>query len=266
MASYSFENKYERQTYFEFREDEMYVKEIWIGDQIREYRFKYIDISRYSIVPDIHGYYSIDFWSNEKKIEQMENGQKKYVTLINIKIKKDMIDTPLLSRKIIDDVNDIRNVIYNNTPLRSELDLMQEKSKSIYELYENTPENEFGTIYLQGPRKEFNEYCIHLNNIPFFTIYTSKQEKKLKDVGQYKESIAKPYWVDNQTIAFRIPYGKWNIGYSFKSTAYPSVDSIHGVNYTTGPQNIDIIVDMQHPEIRIRTKHGLLKNKLIEVN
>lgn len=262
-TNYNFENNYKKQTFFEFKETEMYIKETLIDEKMREYKFKYTDITRYSVVPNSNGFYELSFYSNDRKIEKIENGKNNFESFISIKIKMNVLNSSLSSDFMVkEDQNDIKNVIYNNTPLRSELDFIQETKKNIYELYNNTSDDKFGVVYIEGPKKDLKEYWISLNSIPFIAIHTSRQEKKLKDDGLYEESIARPYWVNNNTIGFRIPYGNWTIGYSYEATSYSSINSINGIDYMSGPESIDINVNINEPEIRLKTKVGLFKNKL----
>ena len=261
MANYIFDNFYGK-TSFEFGESSMRIREQAKNGE-KEYRFKYADISKYSVAPLPYkggSFYKLSFCSNGEKIERTENGSSKHVSVVTLQIKKAAADKSKLFNELdADNTNNIRSVIYKLTPLRSELDFIQERTKKITRLYENTPENEFGTVFIEGPRKNLNEYSVQLNSVTFFTMYTAMQEKNLREAGYYSESAARPYWADKKTLAFRIPYGRWNVGYTFETT-----DQSENL-YTTGPKSVDIVVDAKHPKVRIRQKLGLFLNKLIEV-
>ena len=267
MNSFDFENKYGKITHFDFYDNEMYIKETWIGDQIIEYRFKYNDVSKYIVRPSSSGYYNLEFWSDSKLIKKEENNKTTYPHFITIPIKNDMSNTSDPYKKIFsDDENGIRKVIYNNTPLRSQLDMEFDKLIDINRLYSETSENSFATICLSGYsiKKDLNNYSIKINGSTFFTVYNEKMENKLKEEGKFIESPAKPYWQDDNTLVFKIPYGNWNIGFSFDSIMYPSVGT-RGMNYTEGPKSIDITANEQHKIINLKVKAGLLRNKIIEL-
>jgi hypothetical protein len=83
MATYQFPNKYNKTTYLTFNETGMTIKEIWIGDDEREYRFLYSDISRYTVIPTKKGLYKIEFWSNDKKIQVVDNDKTSFTSLIS---------------------------------------------------------------------------------------------------------------------------------------------------------------------------------------
>lgn len=154
MAGYTFKKRDGEQVYFDFNEDEMYIKEYLASGQNKEYQFRYKDINNYSIVPHKKGYYTIGFSSPDNKIEEREHGEKRYISLVTIKIKQENITKPspaLLSDA--DDIYDIRSVIYHNTPFRSELDFIiaqdtksKEKGSSIYEKYMSMSKKEMPSL------------------------------------------------------------------------------------------------------------------------
>lgn len=260
MSIFSFENKYGNTTYFDFDIENMSVKEIGIGGEIREYRFLYSNIKRYVILPDSRGYYQLEFYADNKDIELNENQKIVYRDYMCILVKANLTDSPLTLTKIIEDgEDDIRKVIYHNTPLRSELDVILDKTREINKLYQETPEDKFGVVYLTGPRKNIDDYRISINDIAIFTVYTEKQEQKLKKAGQYSEHLAKPTWINNNTLLFRIPYGTWTIGYTFRDI------DINGIRSVDGPKDAQVIVNEAHKEVKLKLKMGLFSNKLIEI-
>lgn len=265
MNTFSFENKYGNITYFDFDVDRMTIRETWIGGQVREFKFKYNDIRKYVISPDSAGYYQLSFYANNKEIEVNDNGKLSNRDIIMTSVKVKVSDSALAHKKTFEDSeNDIRKVIYNNTPLRSELDMLTDKAREINKLYQETSEDKFGIVYLTGPKKNIEDYNVDINGVSIFTIYTERQEQKLKEVGQYYEHLAKPTWVNNNTIAFRIPYGNWRIGYTFHTRVYSSPDA-RGIRTTDGPKSVDIVINEQHKEVKLKLKLGLFSNKLIEI-
>lgn len=265
MSTFSYENRYGNTTYFDFGTDAMTIKEVWIGGQIREYRFKYSDVRRYVISPISSGYYQLSFYANNKEFEVNENGKITNRDFIITSVKVKMTDGALEHKKIVEDSDDdIRKVIYNNTPLRSELDILTDTAKEINKLYQETPDDKFGIVYLSGPKKDIENYTIYINGVSIFSAYTTKAIQQLQEAGQYYEHPAKLTWVNNNTLSFRIPYGNWNISYSFHTVIYTSVDA-RGIRTSDGPKGVDIVVNEMHREVNLKLKLGLFQNKLIEI-
>lgn len=257
MSTFSFENEYGNISYFEFYTDRMSIREIWIGGLVREFMFKYSDINRYSIKPITRGYWVLTFFANNREIEVVEKGKIKNSKCEIFKMKAKVSDSALYNKYTIEDgENDIRKVIYDNTPLRTELDMQIEKVNYINKLYKETSDENYGIVYLSGPRKNMDNYGIEINGVTLFYVYTAKSEKKLREAGQYFEHLAKPAWVNNNTLAFRIPYGNWNIRYTFHNYGMGTVD---------GPRSVNIIVNNEHREVRLMSKIGLFENKIIEI-
>lgn len=265
MSIFNYKNKLDRPISFDFGIDSMIINEMGIGNIPREIKFKYSDIIDYRIVPNAHGYFTLSFYANDKVIEVKEDGKVTNESYITVTVKVIMNDSALSynTKNFDDGENSIRKVIYNNTPLRSELDKRADKANEIYNLYKETPDDKFGIVYLTGPKKELDNYTISINNVGVLVAYTTKTQQKLIEAGQYYEHPAKLTWVNDNTLAFRIPYGNWNIGYSVSTYVNPLSES--DMRVTAGPQKVDIVVNDMHKEVKLKLKLGLFQNKLVEI-
>lgn len=76
----------------------------------------------------------------------------------------------------------------------------------------------------------------------------------------YLESKARPHWIDKKTLAFKIPFGEWDISYSFLVTV---VDR----NYknTARAESVHVTISKDHPIAKIKSKMKLFGYKLIEI-
>ena len=265
MATYQFPNKYNKTTYFSFNETGMTIKEIWIGDEEREYSFMYSDISRYAVLPTKRGLYEINFWANDKKIQVVENEKTSFVSLIRL-VAGELNLTPTVENEMhySPAENDIRKIIRDNTPLRSELDKIEDDASAITAKYDEAAEDTMGMIYITGPVKEYTSYRIILNGVSYFAVYPTKQEQILKEKGVFHNSKAEPHWIDNRTIAFKIPFGEWDISYSFDYEAVYH-DRTTYIKDTVTLDKVHVTINKNHPIAKLKKKNKFFGAKLIEI-
>lgn len=256
MASFRFKNKYDHDILFEFNATNMKIQEEGINTII--YIFNYNDIKDYSIVPNRNQYYTLYFYANGKKIQKIENGEVKYTDFVIVTVFTEMKDSVLKYTKYVSDPSkDIGLIIYNNTPLRSPIDKIRETGQEIRDAYKNTSDGQFGTIYLRVAGRNLTEYKITLNNVPLFVMHNDNRQEILKQSEEYNEPLAKPYWLDNKTIAFKVPYGKWEVNYSH-------YDYYNEYSMTCYQEGIIVEVNDSNKEFKIKKKMGLFSNKLIQ--
>ena len=260
MGVFYFQNQYGRDLILTLGPERAEIRDVWNDQFVREYRFCYADITRYQIQPAAAGCYQLYFWSDGKRIEQREGEKLRLVGSFRITARAE-VEPPARpgQRRFCDGPEEIRRVICRNTPLRSELDRMVEQAERIHRQYRETPEDGFATVLLTGfqVRRGLHRYCFDLNGVPCFTAYTAAEEAHLRSAGQWEEPPARPRWQDSRTLAFRLPYGRWRVGYSFRSR------DVYGIRSNEGPKSVDVTADPQHRLIRLRTKAGLLGSRIV---
>lgn len=262
MKSYQYPNKYNKITYFEINETEMTIKNTNISNNIIEYNFKYQDISEYNIYYISGGLYRINFNSSNKKIKETREEKVSYISFFSI-IVGENTEISLGGHFIFNKESEtnIRKVIRDNTPLISQQDEIDKTKDAITEKYNESTEDTMGTIHITGLRKERDTYIIKINNVEYITLYTTKQYKILEENGIKTNEKSDPCWIDNKTVAFKIPFGEWNISYSCRQYYGEGFNDYKWVS----TKNNHVTINKEHTTISLKIKSGLFRPRLIEI-
>lgn len=213
--------------------------------------------------------YELTFFGNEKCIRQVMDMKEKYVPMVIVRIampesiRKELHNSAkgvTLPRDT--DELDVRLVIKEHTPLRSEMDKIQDKWEDMHKKIQNTSDDEKGTIYIER-LTTWARYELRINQVPYYTLYPKNEREKLSNEERMnlerKESYMKPMWIDNSTWAFQLPYGTWEItcSYEYKTDfEHPHSNQKHNATIAKGK----IQLDAAHPVCYLNKKKGLFAN------
>ena len=119
---------------------------------------------------------------------------------------------------------------------------MADRYNDIYIYYRNTPKTGFGEVYICNMKgKAARHAAVRLNGATAFLVEektnTKRQITPLENLNMR--------WIDKHTVAFCIPFGRWEIGlteYSEGSTDSPGraySDEVHSnnISFEIGPSN-----------------------------
>ena len=140
----------------------------------------------------------------------------------------------------------------------------EDDASAITAKYDKSTEDTMGMIYITGPVKKYTSYRIIINGVSYFVVYPTKQEQILKEKSVFYNSKAEPHWIDNRTIAFKIPFGEWNISYSFDyETAYH--DRTTYIKDTVSLDKVHVTLNKNHPIAKLKKNNKFFCAKLIEI-
>ena len=119
---------------------------------------------------------------------------------------------------------------------------MADSFNDIFNLYRNTPGGYFGEVYICNMKgKAARRAYVRLNGATMFSV---AEKPDIRRPIMPLENL-NMRWIDKRTVAFRIPFGKWEIGlteYSEGTTDYGSVSSSYSdacnsniISFEVGP-------------------------------
>lgn len=258
MAAYRFSGPYGSPVKVELKKKTMAVTE-FIDMKKRVTTFRYQDIDTYSVTVNEDGTYKAFFFSSKKKIkiknEDSESLDEMFTlvtripgnvsvsgvkghSVIDIEVSEDMLE------------KDFVYVIRRHTPLRTQMDRVDEEAQRIRKKYENAGGT--GTVTVTGLNLRKSSALFFIDGVYVFTASGSTGE--IDDVFGLKV-------LSDSEVSFSLPYGRFLLGCVL--TTQSDFDYSHDLSKYA--KQLEVAVSKKHQKAVLKAKKQLFKTKLVEL-